>query len=116
MATIAGHTYRGDQHDPARAAKPRCVGMAVRLSDPTLADGRSIEVMALGEFDMAGVGVDRPVDSVSVQIATRVLGCTPSPEHVVSCVLARARTRDVLTDQLAVGRGRTDVVVLGGDE
>jgi len=49
-----------------------------------LADGRPLELVALGDSAMAGVGVDRLADTLPVLIADRVAAATGRPVHVVS--------------------------------
>jgi lysophospholipase L1-like esterase len=78
-----------------------------------LADARPIELVALGDSGMAGVGVSRRTDALPCQLAQRVAARTGRPVHVVSHGRAGARTRDVLVDQLGVDDSATaDVVVL----
>lgn len=80
--------------------------------DPTLADGRPIELLALGDSGMAGVGVRDPAEALPFQIASRVAARIGRPVHVVSHAEAGARTHDVLVDQLPAVSDRPDVVVL----
>lgn len=80
--------------------------------DRVLADGRPVEMVALGDSGMAGVGVDRLVDTLPVLVASRVAARTGRPVHVVSYGRSGARTRDVLSEQMTLVRRRPDVVVL----
>lgn len=75
-------------------------------------DGRPLEMVALGDSGMAGVGVSRPDDSLPALIASRVAAETGRPVHVVSLGRSGARTRDVLREQVPLVTGRPDVVVL----
>ena len=99
------------QRNIGRAAEPGRIDLTVFPSDPTLVDGKPLELLALGDSGMAGVGVERPKESLAAQIAARVTVSTGRPVRVVSRARAGARTHDVLVDQLAVD-GRPDVVVL----
>ena len=102
---LARRRYRG-----APTVGP--IDVTVPPPDPTLADGRPLELLAVGDSGMAGVGVGREPDTLPVQIAARVAARTGRPVHVVSRARSGARTRDVLQDQVAVDRSRPDVVVL----
>lgn len=88
------------------------IDTTVAPPDRVLADGRPIEMIALGDSGMAGVGVDRLVDTLPVLIASRVAARTGRPVHVVSYGRSGARTRDVLLKQLTLVRRKPDVVVL----
>lgn len=80
-------------------------------ADPILADGRPIEVVTVGDSGMAGVGVDRPADTLPVLIASRVAAQTGRPVHVVSHGRSGARTSD-LFQQVALIPRRPDVTVV----
>jgi lysophospholipase L1-like esterase len=95
-----------------RAIYPGAVELTVVPQDPTLADGKPVELLALGDSGMAGVGVTQPAETLPALIAQRVAASTGRPVHVVSHAQAGARTHDVLVDQLALDVGRPDVVLL----
>lgn len=88
------------------------IDTTVLPADPVLRDGRPLQMVALGDSGMAGVGVDRLVDSLPVLIASRVAAYTGRSVHVVSHGRSGARTRDVLSEQLALVQRRPDFVVL----
>lgn len=96
----------------SRADHPGTIDLTVTPPDPTLADGKPFELLALGDSGMAGVGVTQPVAALPAQIAQRVAASTGRPVHVVSYAQPGARTHDVLTRQLTPGLGAPDVVVL----
>jgi lysophospholipase L1-like esterase len=91
---------------------PGTIDLTVAPPDPTLADGKPIELLALGDSGMAGVGVTVPAAALPAQIAQRVAASTGRPVHVVSHAQPGARTHDVLTKQLTLDLGQPDVVVL----
>lgn len=95
------------------------IDLVVRPATPGPAERRPLEMLALGDSGMAGVGVARPDEALPVQIARRVATLTGRDVHVVGRAESGARTRDVLARQVsgedpaAVGTGlRPDVVVL----
>lgn len=96
----------------SRAIYPGAIDLTVVPQDPTLADGKPVELRALGDSGMAGVGVTRPASALPALIAQRVAASTGRPVHVVSHAQAGARTQDVLVKQLALDLGKPDVVVL----
>lgn len=79
---------------------------------PEHRDGAPLELVALGDSGMAGVGVDRLVDTLPVMIAFRLAAHTGRSVHVVSHGRSGARTHDVLSEQLALVQRRPDVVVV----
>ena len=91
---------------------PGGIDLTVIPQDPTLADGKPVELLALGDSGMAGVGVTQPAEALPALIAQRVAASTGRPVHVVSHAQAGARTHDVLTKQLALYPEKPDVVVL----
>ena len=95
-----------------RASHPGTIDLAVAPRDPTLADGEPVEILALGDSGMAGVGVTVPAAALPGLIAQRVAASTGRPVHVVSHAQPGARTHDVLTKQLTLDLGQPDVVVL----
>lgn len=95
-----------------RAGYPGMIDLVVAPPDPSLADGKPVELLALGDSGMAGVGVTQPSAALPAQIAQRVAASTGRPVHVVSHAQPGARTHDVLTRQLRFDAGRPDVVVL----
>lgn len=103
---VARMRYKG------RAAEPGRIDLTVFPTDPTLIDGKPLQLLALGDSGMAGVGVERPIESLPAQIAARVAAATGRPVHVVSRARAGARTHEVLLDQLSVDPRWPDVVVL----
>ena len=88
------------------------IDLTVVPRDPTLADGKPVELLALGDSGMAGVGVTQPAEALPALIAQRVAAFTGRPVHVVSHAQAGARTHDVLTKQLALDSDKPDVIVL----
>ena len=95
-----------------QAGQPGTINLTVSPPDPTLADGKPVQLLALGDSGMAGVGVTQPAAALPAQIAQRLAAATGRPVHVVSHAQRGARTRDVLTRQLALDLGEPDVVVL----
>ena len=95
-----------------RASHPGTIDLTVAPPDPTLADGKPVEILALGDSGMAGVGVTVPDAALPGVIAQRVAASTGRPVHVVSHAQPGARTHDVLTKQLTLDLGKPDVVVL----
>ena len=90
---------------------PGPIDVTVVPQDSTLADGRPVELLALGDSGMAGVGVDTVAETLPVQIADRVAAVTGRPVHVVSRAESGALTREVV--QQVAGQGSApDVVVL----
>lgn len=71
-----------------------------------------IRLVALGDSGMAGVGVERPADTLPVQLAQRVADETHRTVHVVGYARSGARTGDVLTEQLPRTGTRHDVAVV----
>lgn len=113
IATVAALQVRSAHRRYGRATtQPGAIDLQVLPPDPTLADGRPIELLALGDSGMAGVGVTDPSDALPAQIARRVAAQTGRPAHVISHAEAGARTHDVLIHQLGRVSGRPDVVVL----
>ena len=96
----------------SQASHPGTIDLTIAPPDPTLADGNPLELLALGDSGMAGVGVTVPAAALPAQIAQRVAARTGRPVHVVSHAQPGARTYDVLTKQLTPGLGLPDVVVL----
>ena len=96
----------------SHAIHPGAIDLTVVPPDPTLADGKPVELLALGDSGMAGVGVPQPSAALPALIAHRVAASTGRPVHVVSRAQAGARTHDVLIKQLAPNLGKPDVVVL----
>ena len=96
----------------SHAIYPGAIDLTVVPQDPTLADGKPVELLALGDSGMAGVGVTQPAEALPAVIAHRVAASTGRPVHVVSHAQAGARTHDVLIEQLALDLGKPDVVVL----
>ena len=96
----------------SQAGRPGTIDLTIAPPDPTLADGEPLELLALGDSGMAGVGVTQPAAALPAQIAQRVAASTGRPVHVVSHAQPGARTHDVLTKQLTPGLGLPDVVVL----
>lgn len=96
----------------SQASQPGTIDLTVTPPDPSLADGKPIELLALGDSGMAGVGVAQPTAALPALIAQRVAASTGRPVHVVSHAQPGARTRDVLSTQLALDLGKPDVVVL----
>lgn len=96
----------------SQASQPGTIDLTVTPPDPSLADGKPIELLALGDSGMPGVGVAQPTAALPALIAQRVAASTGRPVHVVSHAQPGARTRDVLTTQLALDLGKPDVVVL----
>ena len=96
----------------SQASHPGPIDLTIAPPDPSLADDKQVELLALGDSGMAGVGVTLPTAALPAQIAQRVAASTGRPVHVVSHAQPGARTRDVLTKQLALDLGAPDVVVL----
>ena len=96
----------------SRAGHPGTINLITAPPEPTLADGKPVELLTLGDSGMAGVGVTQPAAALPAQIAQRVAAATGRPVHVVSHAQPGARTHDVLTKQLALDLGQPDVVVL----
>lgn len=96
----------------SRAGHPGTIDLTVAPPDPTLADGKPVELLALGDSGMAGVGVTQPAAALPAQIAQRLAAATGRPVHVVSRAQPGARTHDVLVGQLGSDAGQPDVVVL----
>ena len=96
----------------SRAGHPGMIDLTVAPPDPTLADGKPVELLALGDSGMAGVGVTQPAAALPAQIAQRLAAATGRPVHVVSHARPGARTHDVLVGQLGFDAGQPDVVVL----
>ena len=91
---------------------PGAIDLTVVPGDPTLADGKPVELLTLGDSGMAGVGVKQAASTLPALIAQRVAASTGRPVHVLNHAQAGARTRDVLIKQLALDLGKPDVVVL----
>jgi len=96
----------------SQASHPGTIDLTVAAPEPSLADGKPVELLALGDSGMAGVGVAQPAAALPALMAQRVAACTGRPVHVVSHAQPGARTRDVLTKQLMLALGKPDVVVL----
>jgi lysophospholipase L1-like esterase len=117
MAAVAAGVSALQLHQARRrygsqASHPGTIDLTIAPSDPTLTDGKPLELLALGDSGMAGVGVTQPAAALPAQIAQRVAARTGRPVHVVSHAQPGARTYDVLTKQLTPGLGLPDVVVL----
>lgn len=104
--------YEARRRYRSQVIYPGAIDLTVVPRDPTLADGKPVELLALGDSGMAGVGVTQPAEALPALIAHRVAASTGRPVHVVSHAQAGARTHDVLTEQLALDPGEPDVVVL----
>lgn len=104
--------HRARRRYAREMTQPGPIDLRALPPDPTLADGKPIELVALGDSGMAGVGVTGPSDALPAQIALRVAARTGRPVHVVSQARAGARTRDVLSQQLPLVSGTPDVIVL----
>lgn len=96
----------------SQASRPETMDLTVAPPGPTLADGKPVELVALGDSGMAGVGVTQPSAALPSLIAQRVAAATGRPVHVVSHAQPGARTRNVLVRQLRFDFGQPDVVVL----
>lgn len=103
---------RAHLHYASKTTDSGPIDLIVTPADPTLADGKPLELLALGDSAMAGVGVTHPLDSLPAQLAIRLASSTGRPLHVISKARAGARTRDVLVDQLADAPRRNDLIVL----
>lgn len=90
---------------------PLAVDVTVMPSRGTVG-GAVVELGAFGDSAMAGVGVDRLDDVLSVQLAQRVADGTGRAVHVVGYARSGARTLDVLTRQVPAVRRTPDVSVL----
>ena len=113
IATVAALQVRNAHRRYGRATtQPGTIDLLVLPPGPTLAEGRPIELLALGDSGMAGVGVTDPSDAVPAQIARQVAAHTGRPVNVISHAEAGARTHDVLIHQLDRVSARPDVVVL----
>lgn len=71
-----------------------------------------LEMAAFGDSGMAGVGVERVVHSLPVQLAQRVADGLGRSVHVVGYGRSGARTGDVLTAQVPLAARDPDVSVL----
>lgn len=112
LATLTGFQVRLARRRYRGTPEVGPIDVTVVPPDPTLSDGRPIELLALGDSGMAGVGVSREVDALPVQIAARVAARTGRPVHVVGRARSGSRTRDVLQEQVATQRSRPDAIVL----
>ena len=105
-AGLARRRYR------ASVVQPGPIDVLVTPPDGAAPETPPIELLALGDSGMAGVGVTRRIDALPCQVALRVAAVTRRPVHVVSHARAGARTRDVLVHQVGVDAGTPDVVLL----
>lgn len=109
-ATVQAHRARR-RYGGAPPAVP-VIDTVVRPAWEVFADGRPLELVALGDSAMAGVGVGQLSETLPVQVATRAAAATGRPVHVVSHAVSGARTADVLNTQVRRVAGRPDVVML----
>jgi lysophospholipase L1-like esterase len=73
----------------------------------------AVELVMLGDSQVAGVGSPTVAESLAVLVAQRVADRTGRPVHVVGYGVSGARTSDVATDQVpALVDARADVVVI----
>lgn len=100
----------------AASQPPPQVGAFVQPHQPG-AGTVPLELVALGDSGMAGVGVDAAEESLPVLLARRLCDRTGRPVHVRSYARAGSRTADVLTEQLPrVQRPVDAVVVMVGNQ
>ena len=71
-----------------------------------------VELAALGDSGMAGVGVREPGDTLPVLLARRVADALGRPVHVVGYGQPGARTADVRAEQAPLIRGPVDACVV----
>lgn len=72
----------------------------------------AVELAALGDSGMAGVGVREPAETLPALLARRVADGLGRPIHVVGYGRPGARTADVLGEQVRLIRGPVDACVL----
>jgi lysophospholipase L1-like esterase len=75
------------------------INHVVRLSGAP-ADRIPLRLVVLGDSTTAGVGVDRPEDSLPYHLAQRIAEAEARPVHVVSYGWAGARVADLVRQQL----------------
>lgn len=109
-AAVQAHRARR-RYGGAQPAVP-VIDTLARPHGTAFADGRPLELIALGDSAMAGVGVAQLTDTLPVQVATEVAALAGRPVHVVSHAVSGARTRDVLQTQLPRITRRPDVITL----
>lgn len=116
MTALAAALARGQVAALRRRDWPSTAPLAVDVTvTPSTGAGAGAGVVELGAFGdsaMAGVGVDRLDDVLSVQLAQRVADATGRAVHVVGYARSGARTLDVLTRQVPAVRRTPDVSVL----
>ena len=88
------------------------VDMTVAPAGPYSCCLLPVEMAAFGDSGMAGIGVERAVNSLPVQLAQRVADGLGLPVHVVGYGRSGARTADVLAAQIPLARRDPDVSVL----
>lgn len=108
-AVQARHARR--RYGGAPPAAP-AIDTVVRPPSKVFADGCPLELVALGDSAMAGVGVDDLSETLPVQVARCTATAIGRPVHVVSHAVSGARTRDVLEAQVRQVVGRPDVIML----
>ena len=114
MTALAAALARGQVAALRRRDWPSTAPLAVdvTVTPSTGAGAGVVELGAFGDSAMAGVGVDRLDDVLSVQLAQRVADATGRAVHVVGYARSGARTLDVLTRQVPAVRRTPDVSVL----
>lgn len=111
-ATLTRSRISGHRRRLGPAPEVHRVDLTVAPAAGARADAAVLELAAFGDSAMAGVGVDRLSDVLSVQVAQRLADATGAPVHVVGYARSGARTLDVLTRQMPAVRRRPDVAVL----
>lgn len=104
---------RGRYPDTPPPAGP--VEMTVAPTRPTDRSAAPVELVALGDSGMAGVGVGEPGETLPALLAGRIADGLLRPVHVVGLGRSGARTADVRTEQVPrIGRPVDACVVMVG--
>jgi lysophospholipase L1-like esterase len=88
------------------------IDQTVLPAGSTGGDAAPVELAALGDSGMAGVGVREATDTLPIQLAHRVADALGRPVHVTGYGRSGARTRDVLDGQVPQLRRPVDACVL----
>ena len=100
------------RHYAAVRTSALTVDQIVRPSGCAGGDATPVELAALGDSGMAGVGVREATETLPIQLAHRVADALGRPVHVTGYGRSGARTRDVLDEQVPQLRRPVDACVL----
>jgi len=88
------------------------IDLLILPAGSSVVDLPPVELAALGDSGMAGVGVREVEKTLPAQVARRVADRLGRPVHVVGYGRSGARTADVLAEQVPRVRGAVDVAVV----